>query len=225
MKHLSIHDNLPRTHVLYLDGVIINSKTTEFVDTHSPLPEHNGPIHYTKCWYKLLQLSHVTTYPKIENWNESIVVFFKCTTYPKNLKLKWDDYVNIFSMQLNNAFSYLVSFFGMELTFPPQIFLQILYPWVWCSMLSLIFRIVLMCVVPEALCVSVLTCTILVGKLNKIFVRITQTINILHGLYCMVFKKQFFWCDTNSKLAPGLHGFSNKIFWLSDTLTGWVNFL
>ena len=122
MKHLSIHDNLPRTHVLYLDGVIINSKTTEFVDTHSPLPEHNGPIHYTKCWYKLLQLSHVTTYPKIENWNESIVVFFKCTTYPKNLKLKWDDYVNIFSMQLNNAFSYLVSFFGMELTFPPSNF-------------------------------------------------------------------------------------------------------
>ena len=44
-------------------------------------------------------------------------------------------------------------------------------------------------VFPEALCVSVLMCTILVGQLNKIFGLITQTTKSLHGLYCMVFKK------------------------------------
>ena len=30
---------------------------------------------------------------KIENWNEStMLLFFQCTTYPKNWKLKWDCY-------------------------------------------------------------------------------------------------------------------------------------
>ena len=43
--------------------------------------------------------------------------------------------------------------------------------------------------VPEALCTSVLDCTILVRKLNKSFGLITQSINILRGLYYMVFKK------------------------------------
>ena len=45
--------------------------------------------------------------------------------------------------------------------------------------------LVLLILLPAALCVSVLMCTILVGQLNKIFGLITQTINILHGIYYM----------------------------------------
>ena len=44
MKCSSIHDNLPRGQVLYLDRVIIHSKMTKFVDIPSPLPEQNSPI-------------------------------------------------------------------------------------------------------------------------------------------------------------------------------------
>ena len=44
MKPLSIHYNLPCGHVLYLDRVIIHSKTTKFVDIPYPLTEQNSPI-------------------------------------------------------------------------------------------------------------------------------------------------------------------------------------
>ena len=43
-------------------------------------------------------------------------------------------------------------------------------------------------VVPEALYEPVLSCTILLVHLNKIFDLIPHTIKSLHGLYCMVFK-------------------------------------
>ena len=115
-------------------------------------------------------------------------------------------------------------FFCTELPFCPNFFLRILYFWVLLSMYILMLILVLLNVVPEALCASVLTCTVLVGQLNKIFGLITQTINILHGLYCMVFKNMCFWYDTKSKLAPGLHGGNKKNSFLSDPLTGWVNF-
>ena len=85
-------------------------------------------------------------------------------------------------------------------------------------------RLVILIIVPEALSVSVLTCTILVGQLNTIFGHITHTIKILHGIYCMVFKNMFFLCDTKSRLSTGLHGVSNKISFLYDTLIGWVKF-
>ena len=78
-------------------------------------------------------------------------------------------------------------------------------------MLSLILRLVILPVVPDALCTYLLTCNILVGQFNKIFGPITHIIKILHGLYCMVFKNVFSWCDTNSKLESGLNGGIKKI--------------
>ena len=68
-------------------------------------------------------------------------------------------------------------------------------------MLSLVLILVLLLIFPEALCASILKCTILVGQLNKIFGLITQTIKSLHGLYCMVFKI----CDFGVTLSPSLH--------------------
>ena len=109
-----------------------------------------------------------------------------------------------------------------ELPFFPNFPLHLVYFWVWWYIISLMLRLLLLILVPEYLCLSVLTCTILVGKINKIFVLITQTIESLHGLYCMVFKNMWFWCDTKSKLVSGLHGGSNKSSFLSDPLTGWV---
>ena len=61
----------------------------------------------------------------------------------------------------------LVEFFFMELHFCPHFPLFLVYLWVWCLMLSLMFRLVLLIVVPEALCKYVLTCTILVRQLSK----------------------------------------------------------
>ena len=90
-------------------------------------------------------------------------------------------------------------------------------------MLSIMLRLVILLVVPEALCLSVLMCNILVGKLNKTFGIITQRIKSLHGIYHMVFKDMCFWCDTKSNLAPGLHGGSNRRSCLYDPLTGSVN--
>ena len=84
-------------------------------------------------------------------------------------------------------------------------------------------RLVLLLVVPDTLFASVLAFTILVGQLNKIFGIITENIQILHGIYYMVFKNTCFWCDNKSKLAPDHHGDSKKISLLSDTLKGWVN--
>ena len=110
-------------------------------------------------------------------------------------------------------------FFFMEIIFCPNLFLHLVYRWVWCSMRSLMFILILILVFHEALCESVLACTILVGQLNKIFGFI-----ILHGLYCMVFKNICFWCDTKSNIAPGLRGDSNQISCLSDIIIGWFNF-
>ena len=45
MKRLLVHGNLPLRHVLYLDRVVMHSKTTEFVDIPSPLHEQNSSIH------------------------------------------------------------------------------------------------------------------------------------------------------------------------------------
>ena len=134
------------------------------------------------------------------------------------------------SMLLIDAISTLPYFPWLHLflhraSFLPSFFLRLLYLWVWFSMISLMLRLVLLIIFPEALCVYVLTCTILVGKLNKIFGLVTQTIKSLHGIYCLVFKNMCFWCDTKYKLLPGLHGGSNKSSCLSDTLTGWVNLM
>ena len=77
-------------------------------------------------------------------------------------------------------------------------------------------RLVSLVVVPDGMCVPILVWTALVRKLNKIFDLITQTIKILHGIYCMIFKNMCFWCDTNSIFMTGLHGGSTKISCLSD---------
>ena len=65
-------------------------------------------------------------------------------------------------------------------------------------MLRLMLRIMIMRIVPEALCASIPACTILVGQLNKIFGLITQTITILHGLYEKIY-------DFGAALSPSLH--------------------
>ena len=101
-------------------------------------------------------------------------------------------------------------FFCTELPYFPHLLLYLVYLSMWCSMLSLMLRLVLLLVVPEAICGPVLACAILVGQLNKIFGFITQTIKSLHGLYCMVFKNMCFWCYAKSKIAPGLHGGRKK---------------
>ena len=117
----------------------------------------------------------------------------------------------------------LVSFFCMELPFCPRFILCLLYLWVSCSMLSLMLLLVLLLVVPEAFFELTLVCTILVVQLNKIFSFITQTIKILHGIYCMVYKNVCFCCDTKSKFAPGLHGGTIKISCLSYPIRGLFN--
>ena len=61
-------------------------------------------------------------------------------------------------------------------------------------------KLVLLIVLHEALCESILTCTILVVQLNKSFGLITQTIKSLHGLYCTVFKI----CNCGVTLIPSL---------------------
>ena len=85
-------------------------------------------------------------------------------------------------------------------------------------------RLVLLLILPKALCDSVLMCTILVRQLNKSFSLIIQNIKILHWLWCILFKNMYFWCDTKSKLVTSLHGDSNKSSYLYDLLTGWFNF-
>ena len=114
----------------------------------------------------------------------------------------------------------LCMYFFTELPFCPHFNLCVVYLWVLRSMLSSILRLIFMILVPDALCAPSLSCNILVGELNKIFFLITKNINILHGIYCIVFKNMCFWCDTKSKLAPGLPGGSTKISFLSDPLTG-----
>ena len=89
-------------------------------------------------------------------------------------------------------------------------------------MLRLMARLMIILLVTRILCAPVLPCTKLLVKTNKSFGLITQTIKIPHGLYCMVFKNIFFWCDTKSNLAPGLHGGNNKSSCNSDTLMGWL---
>ena len=92
-------------------------------------------------------------------------------------------------------------------------------------MLRLMLILVLLLVVPEALCEPALACTILTIQLNIIFSLVTPTIKSLYVLYCIVLKKLLFWCDTKSKLAPGIHGGSNKISIFDNPLTGWVDLL
>ena len=133
----------------------------------------------------------------------------------KYWKLKWEYYVIIFQCIWPTNFILFYPFLGCiffctKLTLFPHFFLHLLYLWVWCSMISLMLRLALLLVVPEALYEPVLVCTIFVGQLITIFGLITHTINILHGLYCMLFKNMCFWCDTKSKLAPGLHAGSKK---------------
>ena len=142
---------------------------------------------------------------KKENWYESIMLLFFNTTDRR--------------LFFSSILSLVVPFFHGA-SFLPQFFLHILYLWVWLSMLRLMLRLVLLVVVSEALCASVLTCTILVGQLNKIFGLITHTIKSLHVLYWVIFKNLLFWHDTNSKLAPGLHG--GRLY---DPHMGWINFL
>ena len=124
-------------------------------------------------------------------------------------------YIIFCSIHLTDAFHFLLYFsllclFCTDLTFYPHLFLHLVYPYMWCSMLSLMARLVVLLVVTEVLCEMVLAFTILVWKPNKLFRIITQTIKSLHGLYCMVFKSMYFWCDTRSKIAPGLPGSRNK---------------
>ena len=52
-------------------------------------------------------------------------------------------------------------------------------------------RLMLLIVLPEAICVTVLVVKILTGQLNKMFSLIPQIINSLHRIYCMVFNKIF----------------------------------
>ena len=94
----------------------------------------------------------------------------------------------------------------MELTICHHLFLHIVYLWILLSMTSLVLRLVLMILATDALYTPVLECTILVGQLNKIFGTIAQNIKYLHGIYWMVFKNIYFWCDTKSKLVTGLRG-------------------
>ena len=133
-----------------------------------------------------------------------------------------------FSILLTNTFSYLLSFPWLHLflcgaSFLPSFFLRLLYLWVWCSIISLMLRLVFLIVFSWEFCESVLECTILVVQLNKIFGIITQTIKNLHELYCMVLKNTCFWCDTKSKLTPVLRGGSNKISCFSNPLAVLVN--
>ena len=140
---------------------------------------------------------------------ESIMLLLFQRSWPTNFLLFWS-FLNCI-------------IFWTYIPFCPHLFLRLLNLWVWYSMLILMFILMLLLIVPEALCLYVLAYNILVLKLNKIFNIITQTIKILHGIYFIVFKNMCFWCETKSKLAPGLHGGSNKSSYLSDTLTGWVN--
>ena len=75
-------------------------------------------------------------------------------------------------------------------------------------MLILVFVIV----VHEALFVTVLECTNLVGHINRIFGIITHIIKTLHGICFLVFKNMCFWCDTKSKLVTYLRGGKKKAF-------------
>ena len=134
-----------------------------------------------------------------------------------------------------------------------RIFLRLVYLWIWCSMISLMLRLVILLVVPDDLFAHILLCTILlgqlnkifgiinhtieilhwiycmliilVGQLNKIFGLITHTIKSLHGLYCMVFKNMWFLWNIKYNLVTGLHGVRIKISCLSGTLVVWINFL
>ena len=45
IKRLFIHENLLHGYVIYVDRVIMHSKTTEFFDIPYPLPEYNRPVH------------------------------------------------------------------------------------------------------------------------------------------------------------------------------------
>ena len=119
--------------------------------------------------------------------------------YAQRWEFRWEYYV-FFQCSWPTPFllcyPFLGWFFLTELPFCTHILLRLMYLWVWCLMLTLMLRFVLLLIFPEALCDSILECTILVGQLNKLFGLITQTIKSLHGLYCMVFKYMFFWCDT-----------------------------
>ena len=60
--------------------------------------------------------------PKIYNWNESIILFFPRTIYPKYWKLKWDYYVIFFNTAERRLFffsilSLLAYFFARSLLF------------------------------------------------------------------------------------------------------------
>ena len=152
-----------------------------------------------------------------------VLWFFYCTTYPKFWKLKWDYYVIIFSMHLTDVLFSLLYFPWLHIFLHGASFFRSFFSsttlWMWCSVIGFMLILVLLRVVHEALCVSVLTCTILVWQLNKIFGILTQTIKSLHGIYYMVLKYVLL-CDTNSKIVPGLHGCRNKSYFLSDPLKG-----
>ena len=158
-------------------------------------------IHYLNRIVKPTKLTVIIIYAnqvmsphpqKRENRNESIMLLF--------IQFSWSTPFLIFYPFLG------CTFFCTEIPFWLNIFLHLVQLWVWCLMLSLMLRLMIMLIVHYAWCTTVLACTILVVKLNKIFGIIINTIKILHGLYCTIFKNMFFWCGTKSKLAPGLHG-------------------
>ena len=142
--------------MIYFYRAILHFKTTGFIDIPSPPPE------------KKFQSTKLTVHVSYTNQVMS--------PHIQKLKIEMRVSCYYFSILLTDAFSYLLSFpwlhifFCMELPFCPLFFLHLLYLWVLCYMLSLVFRIVLLIVAADDLCVSVLTCTILVGQLNKILV-------------------------------------------------------
>ena len=165
--------------------------------------------HWINWSCKVHQSSYLTIYPN--NWNFLRVL----CNYFSNA----DFWRLLFSYIL-----YMVELFCTELPFTPHFILCLVYFLIWCSIPSLILRLVIIILFPEALCLPVLVSTILLVKLNIIFGVITQIIKILCGLYCIVFKSILFWCGNKYKLAPGIFEISNKRSCISDTLTGWVNF-
>ena len=155
-------------------------------------------------------------FQKIEDWNIIIMLLFFNIPHIQRIGNFNEIIILLFFYAVDQSLFlsytlYWVTYFFYGITFSPHFHLHLLYLWMWLFMLSLMLRLILLLVVSEALCASVLTYTILAGQNNKIFGLITQTMKILYGLYCMVFKNMCFWCDTKSKLLSGLNVGINKI--------------
>ena len=109
MKRLSICDNLPRGHVLYLLFIL---RRPNFLI--SLLHYLNRIVQPTTLTVNIRHANQVMSphIQKIENWNDIIMFLFSMHHISKNCKLKWEYYIIILSMQLTDAFSSLLYFPG-----------------------------------------------------------------------------------------------------------------